>query len=112
MKRHRPVPLALAVLAAGIAAVAVAQAPPERSPVYREYCQVCHGPDGKANTEEGKKKGARDFTNAKWQASVSDERLARSIRRGREKMPAWGSKLNDGQIKALVKEVRSLGGRG
>jgi mono/diheme cytochrome c family protein len=51
---------------------------------------------------------ARNLSDARWQASVSDERLHNSIRRGRENMPSFAKKLNDEQIKALIAEVRSL----
>jgi mono/diheme cytochrome c family protein len=81
---------------------------PKRSALWDAYCTVCHGPDGKAQTEEGRKKMARNLSDARWQASVSDERLHNSIRRGRENMPSFGKKLNDEQIKALIAEVRSL----
>ena len=79
-----------------------------RSETFLTYCAQCHGEDGTGNTEEGKKKGARNFTNAKWQASVDDARLIKSITKGHDKMPAFGKKLSEDEIKALVKEVRSL----
>ncbi len=103
MKRLGPTVAALL-----LAAPLVAEDAPKRSAAFETYCIVCHGEDGKANTEEGKKKGARDLTNAKWQATVSDSRLEGSITRGRDKMPAFGRKLTAEQIKALVAEVRSL----
>ncbi len=78
------------------------------SETFTTYCAVCHGDDGTGNTEEGKKKGARNFTNAKWQASVDDARLIKSITKGHDKMPAFGKKLSEDEIKALVKEVRSF----
>ncbi len=81
---------------------------PERSALWETHCMVCHGMDGRAETEEGRKKKARNLTDAKWQATVTDERLSRSIHRGHENMPAFGKKLNDAQIKALLVEVRSL----
>ena len=81
---------------------------PKRSPTWESHCAVCHGPDGKANTEEGKKKGARDLGDARWQATVSDSRLEGSIKRGRDKMPSFGKKLTEDQVKALVAEVRAL----
>jgi cytochrome c oxidase cbb3-type subunit 3 len=84
------------------------QALADRSETFQTYCVACHGDDGKANTEEGKKKGARDLTNKKWQASVADERLQKSITKGRDKMPKFATKLTEDEIKALVNEVRSL----
>jgi mono/diheme cytochrome c family protein len=55
---------------------------------------------------------ARDLTDAKWQATVSDDRLATSIRRGRGRMPPFGRKLTGAEIRALVAEVRSLARKG
>ncbi len=52
---------------------------------------------------------ARDLTDAKWQASVTDERLFNSITQGRGgKMPSFGKKLNAGQVESLVAHVRRL----
>lgn len=80
----------------------------ERSETFLTYCAVCHGEDGKAQTEEGKKKHARNFTDKKFQAAVDDARLEKSITKGRDKMPSFAKKLEPDQIKALVKEVRSF----
>ena len=96
------------VLAAALLAAPALAQEPKRSPAWESFCAGCHGMDGKATTEEGKKKKARDLTDARWQGSVSDDRLASSIRRGRENMPSFGKKLNDEQVKALVVEIRSL----
>jgi mono/diheme cytochrome c family protein len=100
--------LALASSALLLAA-AFAPAASAASETFSTYCAVCHGDDGKAQTEKGKEKGARDFTNKKWQKSVDDERLEKSIVNGKGKMPAFKGKLEDAQIKDLVKEVRSFG---
>ena len=102
--------LAAAPLAALFLSSATARAEeaPARSELWVAHCAKCHGLDGKAQTEEGKKKGARDFTNGKWQRTVSDQRLIKSITRGRDMMPAWGKVLTPEQVKELVKEVRSL----
>jgi len=81
---------------------------PKRSAVWEGYCSVCHGPDGRSQTEEGQNKKARNLADPKWQASVSDGRLASSIKRGYDRMPAFGKKLNDEQVKALVAEIRAL----
>lgn len=81
---------------------------PKRSALWEAHCMVCHGPDGRADTEEGRKKKARNLSDARWQATVSDDRLRNSIRRGRDDMPTFGKKLSDEQIRALVAEVRTL----
>ncbi len=85
-----------------------AQEPPKRSAAWDANCTVCHGEDGRSLTEEGRKKKARDLADPKWQASVSDDRLTSSIKRGHDRMPAFGRKLSDEQVKALVAEIRAL----
>jgi mono/diheme cytochrome c family protein len=69
---------------------------------------VCHGDDGKGQTEEGRKKKARNLTNDKWQASIDDARIISSITKGHHDMPSFRKKLSDDEIKALAAEVRSL----
>ncbi|MFQ5964872.1 MAG: c-type cytochrome [Candidatus Scalinduaceae bacterium] len=75
--------------------------------LYRKHkCIKCHGWDGKG-TKRGKKLGAQDFTDAEWQASVTDEQLINSITNGKKKMPKQGgSKMTPEEIKAMVKYVR------
>jgi cytochrome c oxidase cbb3-type subunit 3 len=99
---------ALALLALPLAA----QEPPKRSAVWEANCSVCHGDDGRGQTEEGRKKRARDLSDPKWQASVSDGRLTSSIKRGHDRMPAFGRKLSGEQVKALVAEIRALPKKG
>lgn len=94
-----------AVLLAAAPAVCAADA---RSESFQTNCSVCHGDDGRGQTEEGKKKGARDLTNAKWQDKVDDARMIRSITKGHDKMPSFEKKLSADEIKALVAEVRTL----
>ena len=103
MKRISPL-----LLLALAAAMPLAAQTAKRSPVYQQFCVTCHGEDGKAQTEEGKKKKARDLSNAKWQEKVTDDRLFGSIKRGHDEMPAFGRKISDADIKALVAEVRAL----
>jgi cytochrome c oxidase cbb3-type subunit 3 len=101
-------PALLALLALPLAA----QTPPKRSAAWESSCTPCHGADGRGRTAEGIERRARDLTDAKWQATVSDDRLASSIRRGRGRMPPFGRKLTGAEIRALVEEVRSLAKKG
>jgi mono/diheme cytochrome c family protein len=102
-------PLSLAALAAAaLAAAAPLYAADAHSENFETYCSVCHGDDGRGQTEQGKKKGARDFTNAKWQDKVDDARLIRSVTKGHDKMPSFEKKLSADEIKALVAEVRTF----
>ena len=78
------------------------------SVLFDKHCDTCHGKDGQAKTFKAKFNHARNLTDAKWQAEVSDERIFNSISNGKGKMPAWGKKLSEAQINALVAYVRSL----
>ena len=80
------------------------------SALYNDKCGKCHGKDGRSKTMVGKMKHARDFTDAGWQDSVSDEHLINSVTNGKEGMPAFGGKLTDPQIAALVTYIRTFKG--
>ena len=98
---------ALALLASPLAAQASAAA---RSELYTTNCASCHGEDGKARTDEGKKRKARDLTSRKWQDSATDARITSSITKGYDRMPAFGKKLSAAEISSLAAEVRTIGG--
>lgn len=76
--------------------------------LYAGECATCHGKDGKAKTFKAKLNHARNLTDARWQAEVTEERLFNSIHNGKGKMPGFGRKLTDAQINALVVFVRTL----
>ena len=76
--------------------------------IFASECATCHGKDGKGKTFKAKFNHARNLTDAKWQAEVTDERLYNSIHNGKGKMPSFGKKLSDSQINALVTFVRGL----
>ena len=76
--------------------------------LYAKQCASCHGKDGRAKTIKGKLKHARNLSDAEWQEKVSDERIFNSITNGKEKMPAYGKKLSQEQIEALVTYVRAF----
>jgi mono/diheme cytochrome c family protein len=75
--------------------------------LYKTKCMKCHGADGKGDTTMGKKLGARDF-HAPEAAKESDQDWFDIIKNGKRKMPKYGGKLTDEQIKELVKYIRSL----
>ncbi len=75
--------------------------------VYRNNCQKCHGEDGKGTTR-GKTLGAPDFTDASWQAKVSDTEFLDAITNGKEKMPSWKGKLSPEEMIAVERFVRSF----
>ena len=80
---------------------------------WANNCAQCHGPDGKANTKMGKTLSAKDLTDPKVQAEFTDAKATQSItegvkQNGKTTMKAFGGKLSDDEIKALVAYVRTL----
>ena len=75
---------------------------------FSAKCVKCHGEDGRG-AEKYKKKGVKDFTDAKWQKSRTDAQLIASINNGKgDVMPGWKAKLSAEEIKALVAHVRAF----
>jgi cytochrome c6 len=94
------------LLAGGAIAVcsssAVAQ---DAAGTYKAKCAMCHGADGK-----GGKMGTRDFASADVKKET-DAELTDIITKGKPgppKMPAYGDKLKDTEIKDLVAYIRGL----
>ena len=80
---------------------------------WANNCAQCHGPDGKAGTKMGKMLNAKDLTDPKVQAEFTDAKATQSIKEGvkqngKTTMKAFGGKLSDDEIKALVAYVRTL----
>jgi cytochrome c6 len=76
-------------------------------------CAQCHGKSGNADTKMGKQLGAKDLTDAKVQSEFTDAKATTSIKdgvkdNGKTTMKAFGGKLSDDEIKALVAYVRTL----
>jgi cytochrome c6 len=76
-------------------------------------CVQCHGPDGSANTKMGKMLSAKDLTSAQVQSSFTDAQATDAIKNGvktggKTTMKAFGGKLSDDEVKALVAYVRTL----
>ncbi len=74
------------------------------SMAYKQNCAKCHGLDGLGNTPEGRMNRVPDITATK----SSDAELAKTITKGRNKMPAFGKALPPKVIQGLVGHVRSL----
>jgi mono/diheme cytochrome c family protein len=122
MKERQKFWSVLALLAAVFAVLFIVQAtkiqarantaapmPGDAKYTFNAQCATCHGRDGRAHTIRGRRSHARDITDAAWQNEVSDERLYNSINKGKGKgMPAYGKKLSEDQIDALVRYVRQL----
>jgi WD40 repeat protein len=74
--------------------------------LYNQHCLRCHGLDGRGVWDIAK---VPNFTNARWQASRSDEQLTRTIMEGRGacKPPSPGT-LNLEEAWALARFVRTF----
>ena len=80
---------------------------------WANNCTPCHGSNGKADTKMGKLLNAKDLTDPKVQAGFTDAQAAEAIKNGvkqggKTTMKAFGGKLTDDEIKALVAYVRTL----
>jgi cytochrome c553 len=79
---------------------------------WDKSCKKCHGADGKGDTPMGKKLEIKDFTDAKYQASLKDDAMLKAIKEGvkdgdKTRMKAVEG-LSDEEMKALVAYVRTL----
>jgi mono/diheme cytochrome c family protein len=76
--------------------------------LYQKHCMTCHDPDGRGEESREIMHAIPDFTNSKWQISLSDAQLARSIREGKKDMPAMKGKPGPTDVLLLVSLVRDF----
>ncbi len=73
---------------------------------YNRYCIRCHGVDGRGVWDIP---GVPDFTNLRWQASRSDDQIARIIIEGRGAvMPTFRGTLTLEEAWAMARYLRTL----
>jgi cytochrome c6 len=75
--------------------------------IFKAKCQMCHGPDGAANTPAGHAIKAASFKTPSI-VQTRDADLIAIVKNGKGKMPAFNDKLTDDQIKAAVAYIRIL----
>jgi cytochrome c551/c552 len=107
MKRSLMLGLALLVV------TAVCATAEDAKTLYDKGCAKCHGEDGKGQTKMGQKVGAKDYTDAKVQAALTDEAAFKAIKEGLKdkdgKVLMKASEgMSDEDIKAVVKHLRSF----
>ncbi len=107
MKKLITITVVASVLAAGTLLAADAKV------IYDKECTKCHGADGKGDTKMGKKLGAKDYTDAKVQAAVTDAAAGKAIKEGLKDKegktlmkPTEG--VTDAEIKAVVAYMRTF----
>jgi mono/diheme cytochrome c family protein len=75
--------------------------------IFNQMCVGCHGPDGKSQTDIGKKVHAADLTSTAVK-KLADSSLSRVVENGKEKMPPFNEILGSAEIKLVVAYVREL----
>ncbi len=127
LRRQRLILLVLLCAGAGVGAVLVTRIalrpepagvpPPQGGPaLFQAQCAVCHGVRGKGDGPGAEviRQKIVDFTDPAAMRGLSDQFLYEIIQKGGSQfgrsnaMPAWGMKLSDQEIRALVAYIRSL----
>jgi mono/diheme cytochrome c family protein len=101
-------PAASAVVAISLSLLALPAAAQDAAATYKAKCAMCHGAEGKGDTPAGKKVGVHDFASDEVQKQ-SDNDLGQIIFKGKNKMPAYESKLKPEEVKDLIAYIRKLG---
>ena len=107
--------MSLAVLTVGASASAPAATAREN---FAWYCSQCHGPNGKGDGVNASVRelpvGPMDLTKAKQMKKFSGADIVKTLTHGGPVnsldplMPPWGNTLSEGEIKELMRYVRSL----
>lgn len=99
----RPAPLLLGIVAALCGcdrpSIRSAEGRPDGAKIYSMYCAGCHGPDGRRPTTAGL------LTDA---ASKPEADLAAVVTDGRKAMPPFRKQLQDDEIAAVARYVKTL----
>jgi mono/diheme cytochrome c family protein len=81
--------------------------------VFQQRCVLCHGPEGRGNgpASAALKPPPRNFHDAAYMHSKTDDELLTSVRNGKSAMPPWGKVLSDVEIRSALMYVRTFAGR-
>ena len=75
-----------------------------------ETCVYCHGNGGKG-TSEGNKMGVPDFSDPKWQSSVTDEHMVKFLEANEKGCTKCRGRVSEDAIQKLVNIVRAFGSK-
>lgn len=97
---------------AAVAGLAIAANAGDASEIWSKTCAKCHGPDGTGKTKMGEKVGVKDFTDAKYQSTFTDDQAVKAIKEGvkdgdKVKMKALEN-ATDEDAKALAAKIRAF----
>ena len=98
-----------------LATPALAEADAARgNQLFQQYCQGCHGPDGRGGRKDGFMPRPQNLTKKGYIDQLPDEYLFTVITKGGEGvnksgyMPAFGKKFSEDDIGNLIAFIRSL----
>ncbi len=83
--------------------------------MFGSKCGSCHGKDGKAQTEKGKKMAMRDIASADFQ-KLTDAEMTKAINEGvkkekdgvKQEMDGYQEEIKAPEVEALVKYLREF----
>ena len=78
--------------------------------VFKQRCVLCHGPDGHGNgtAAAALKPHPRNFHDAAYMKSRTDEQLLLTIHNGKGPMPAWKTILSEAEMRSALLYVRQF----
>lgn len=78
--------------------------------LYRQYCLICHGADGRGIEMKPSMPTIPDFSSRSWQETVTNSQLAAGTLDGKGVlMPAFRGRVSSEQAQDLVAYIRSFG---
>jgi mono/diheme cytochrome c family protein len=84
-----------------------AQNAPDGQAVFKKKCVMCHGVDGKANTDMGRQLNALSLLSDDVRKLSPDE-MKQVITDGKDSMPSFADQLSPEEIAAVIGYVRTL----
>lgn len=81
--------------------------------IFQQRCVLCHGPEGRGDgiASKGLKPPPRNFHDAAYMHSKTDDELLTSVRNGKSAMPPWGKVLSDVELRSALMYVRTFAGK-
>jgi mono/diheme cytochrome c family protein len=79
--------------------------------VFKQRCVLCHGPQGRGDgpgSKGLKPNPPRNFHDAAYMKSRTDEQLLVSIHNGKNAMPPWKAILSEVEMKSVLMYVRGF----
>lgn len=81
----------------------------EAQHLFDSTCAICHGRDGRGGVPAAEGQPApRNFRDASFQASRTDDELKKVIREGKGPMPPFAPLFDDSQLTLLVAYIRGF----